>query len=300
MRLFKRDLLKMTDESLMGCIQGGDIAVLDDRYDRYNSRLLHYFHRMLNRDADKAQGFLHDLFVKIVERPSAFDTRQSFTTWIFTVAHNVCKNEYRRLEVQTRETTVEQIRMDRHAGAEDIETSLDNRAFKQTVLDALDDLEPSHRTTFLLRYQEDLSIREISDILECAEGTTKSRLHYVTKRLSNQLQEMNPFAADHDNAFDARLRQALDISSPDLTADSSIRGDIRSRPKSRGSIGHLVGRNGFLPTPVGSFGAIAVEAVLALFVWVGTRQLPTTSDVTGSYVAAIDTTRTIDSTSLHT
>lgn len=199
MRLFKRDLSKLSDESLMGRVQDGDLEALDNLYSRYDSRLLHYFHRMLNRDDEKAQDFLHDLFVKIVDRPSAFDTRQSFSTWVFTVAHNMCKNEYRRLEVRTRETTVEQIRMDRYTKPDDPEGSLDARAFKQAVLDALEGLDPAQRTTFLLRYQEDLSIREISDILECAEGTTKSRLHYVTRRLSRDLQELNPFARETEN-----------------------------------------------------------------------------------------------------
>jgi RNA polymerase sigma-70 factor (ECF subfamily) len=196
MKLFKRDLSKMSDESLMGCVQDGKVEALDNLYDRYSNRLLHYFHRMLNRDDERAQDFLHDLFIKIVERPTAFDTKQSFSTWIFIVAHNMCKNEYRRLEVRTRETTVEQIRMDSHSGSADIDMALDAKAFKQAVLDALDELEPSHRSTFLLRYQEDLTIREISNVLECAEGTTKSRLHYVTKRLSEQLKEMNPFATE--------------------------------------------------------------------------------------------------------
>jgi RNA polymerase sigma-70 factor, ECF subfamily len=189
----------MSDEALMGCVQDGDVTALDKLYGRYDSRLLHYFHRMLNRDGEKAQDFLHDLFVKIVERPSAFDTRQSFSTWIFTVAHNMCKNEYRRLEVRTRETTVEQIRMDRYTKPDDPDQALDANAFKQAVFDALEDLDPAQRTTFLLRYQEDLSIREISDILECAEGTTKSRLHYVTKRLSRDLQDLNPFAKETAN-----------------------------------------------------------------------------------------------------
>jgi RNA polymerase sigma-70 factor (ECF subfamily) len=186
----------MSDESLMGCVQDGNVEAIDNLYNRYSSRLLHYFHRMLNRDDERAQDFLHDLFVKIVDRPTAFDTKQSFCTWIFTVANNMCKNEYRRLEVRSRETTVEQIRMDRHTGSVDIDFDLDAKAFKQAVMDALEELEPSHRSTFLLRYQEDLTIREISDVLGCAEGTTKSRLHYVTKRLSKQLQEMNPFVKE--------------------------------------------------------------------------------------------------------
>ena len=100
---------------------------------------------------------------------------------------------------------------------------------------------------------------------------------------------------DHDNEFDARLRSALDTSAPDLTPDPSIHADLRSRMKSRGSVGRLIGRNSFLPAPVGPFGAIAAAAVLTLFVWSGSRQMPVNGDVSGAYIAAIDTSDSIDS-----
>ena len=60
MRLFKRDLSKMSDESLMGCLQDGDVEAIDNLYNRYSIRLLHYFHRMLNREGERAQEFFQD------------------------------------------------------------------------------------------------------------------------------------------------------------------------------------------------------------------------------------------------
>ena len=62
--------------------------------------------------------------------------------------------------------------------------------------------------------------------------------------------------ADHKNAFDARLRQALDITTPDLTPAPATWSDLKSCMRKRGSLGHLLSRNGFLPAPVGSVGAI--------------------------------------------
>ena len=96
-------------------------------------------------------------------------------------------------------------------------------------------------------------------------------------------------------ALDARLRQALDISTPELTPDPATLGDIKSRLKSRGSIGRVLSRNGFLPAPVSSFGAIAAAAVLTLFVLTDSRNTPSSSDTTDTYVASVDTSRTIDS-----
>jgi hypothetical protein len=104
----------------------------------------------------------------------------------------------------------------------------------------------------------------------------------------------------NENAFDAKLRQALDISTPELTPDPSTLSDLKSRIKSRGSIGHVLSRNAFLPAPVGSFGAIAAAAVLTLFVLTGTGRLPANTESSDVYVAAIDTSRSIDSITMHT
>lgn len=88
--------------------------------------------------------------------------------------------------------------------------------------------------------------------------------------------------AEHDNAFDRRIRDALDISTPDLTPDPAIRADIRSRLRGRGSVGHLLGRNGFVSSPVGSWRAVAAAAALVVFALNGPTYLPVgpgTSDV---------------------
>src|SRR5687768_6091898 len=88
-----------SDEELMALVERGSHASLDELYARYSGRLLAYFTRMLDRDEALAQDFLHDLFLKIKERPELVDTRRGFRTWMYSVAHNMCKNEYRRRQV---------------------------------------------------------------------------------------------------------------------------------------------------------------------------------------------------------
>jgi hypothetical protein len=101
MGLFRREHIRSSsDEKLMGLLGRGDIAAFDELYDRYGGRLLRYFHRMLGRDEEKAQDFLQDIFLRIVERPELFSLDRRFSTWIFSVAHNMCKNEYRRAMVR--------------------------------------------------------------------------------------------------------------------------------------------------------------------------------------------------------
>lgn len=183
-----------SDEELMLAIGRGDESAFDVLYGRYNKRLLYYFYRMLSRDEDKAQDFLHDIFLKILERPYLFETGRRFSTWVYSVAHNMCKNEYRRLSVRK---TVDIDIDDSMACSDDILERLELEHFKRMLDVEIDGLDPEKRTTFILRYSENLSIREISDIIERPEGTVKSRLFYTLKVLSQKLTCFNP---QHDCA----------------------------------------------------------------------------------------------------
>jgi RNA polymerase sigma-70 factor (ECF subfamily) len=182
------------DESLMQLLKKGNTQAFDELYNRYSNRLLHYFYRMLGNNEEKAQDFLQDLFLKVVEKPELFDTKKRFSTWLFTVASNMCKNEYRRLSVRANGST---FLGDFNATANDIvmpniDRLIDAKMFNELLLDEVATLSEIKRDTFLLRYQEHFSIKEISEILNCSEGTVKSRLFYTIKKLAQKLQAFNP------------------------------------------------------------------------------------------------------------
>lgn len=195
MLTFFRKYDTCADEKLMDYIQRGDRTAFDVLYERYSKRMLYYFHRMLGGNEEKAQDFLQDLFLKIVEKPDRFSTNHKFTSWIFTVAHNMCKNEYRQQSVrQIVTSTPDMDLLSEHIGDDHpIEQALDHQNFEEAVIQALSDVSPEHKTTFLLRHQENQSIKEISAQLNCSEGTTKSRLFYTTQKLAQKLKNHNPY-----------------------------------------------------------------------------------------------------------
>jgi RNA polymerase sigma-70 factor (ECF subfamily) len=199
MTIFKHKYKKLGDEKLMQCIQQGDASAFNELYDRYSKRLLFYFFRELGGDEEKAQDFLQEVFLKIVEKPGLFCTERKFSTWIFTVAYNMCKNEYRRMEV--RNVVDNNVDIDEtQPGADDdyhqVERNIDQKAFERALIAELEKLEDSHRSAFLLRYQQNLTIKEIGDILGCSEGTVKSRLFYATHKLATRLKAFNPYQAE--------------------------------------------------------------------------------------------------------
>ncbi len=181
---------ELSDEMLMARVQQQDSAAFETLYDRHKQRLLRFFYRMLHQDNEKAQDFLQEIFVKIIEKPHYFSGKSSFLTWIFTVANNMVKNEYRRLQV--RKLVVAEENLDIFSDPEAEREIIDAREFQRLVLEELDGLDPAKRSTFLLRFQEEFSLKEISEILGCSLGTVKSRLFYTTKYLATALKAFAP------------------------------------------------------------------------------------------------------------
>jgi len=203
MALFRNRQRKLSDETLMELIQRGDTSAFDELYDRYSRRLLLYFFRELGGSEEKAQDFLQDIFLKVVEKPGLFDTKRRFSTWIFAVAYNMCKNEYRRLEVREdfrNSVTEDDASSDGQGGHHQIEQEIDRGRFEKALSEELEKLDNGHRSAFLLRHQESLSIKEIGEILGCSEGTVKSRLFYTTRKLASKLRAFNPYRTEvHTN-----------------------------------------------------------------------------------------------------
>ncbi|MBK8290912.1 MAG: sigma-70 family RNA polymerase sigma factor [Flammeovirgaceae bacterium] len=181
---FRKRLAQVSDEELMRKVQSGNEAALTEIYQRYSVALLRYFTRMLWQDAELAQDFLQDLFLKVLDNPSRFDSSRNFSTWIFSCAHNMCKNEYRNRT--NRESAVIPIERQNHT---DLHKLIDERDFKDRLDLLLETLDEESKTLFLLRYEQELELTKISAILAIPIGTIKSRLFYLRKGLSQELNE---------------------------------------------------------------------------------------------------------------
>ena len=166
-------------------LQGGDRGAFDEVYRRYSVRLLHFMYKMIS-DEERAQDLLQDLFLLLVESPDKFNADRRFQPWIFTVAANMCRKEF-RAPIQTE--IHENIKSE---SADELIAPLDNKIFKKHLRKQLQSLEYEQKTTFILRYQEGLAIKQIADIMECSEGTVKSRIHYTNKKLAEKLKEFQP------------------------------------------------------------------------------------------------------------
>ena len=181
-----------TDNELMQGILEKDSRAFSELYDRYSGMMVNYFYKMLWQDKEKAQDFMQDLFAKIIEKPALFDVHRNFKTWLFSVANNMCKNEYRKQSIRHNTS------YDMEEGVQIKDTSitaidrLQDSQFGEKLKAELDLLDEKQKSAFVMRYFQELSIKEIAETLNISEGTVKSRLFYTLKKLTVSLKEFAP------------------------------------------------------------------------------------------------------------
>jgi len=179
-----------TDEELMLEASNGNRKAFELIFDRYHVKIKLFFKKALWNDQELAEDLCQELFIKVIKNFKKYDSSRSFKTWLYSMANNMCKNQYRHQEVRERagEELKQATVIKMHHGGEKI----DQKIFKEELEKALDELDYKKRTCFILRFKHDLSIAEIADIEDCSEGTIKSRLFYTLRSLAKTLQPFNP------------------------------------------------------------------------------------------------------------
>jgi len=180
----KKDFTSLSDESLMLHIAKGNSEAFNELYKRYGVKLYNYFLRMLNKNKSKAEDFTQDLFIKVMQTSAQFNTDKKLSPWLYTMANNMCRNEWR--DQSNRTAILKQLTMD-EVVQHNFHQKIDQKLLNQKLEDELVKLQEDDQLLLTMRYQQELSIQEIAVVLLVPEGTVKSRLFYLMKKLSIRL-----------------------------------------------------------------------------------------------------------------
>ncbi len=186
-----------TDSELVSRFLAGERAAFDEIVVRYQSRIYSLCLRWLG-DAEVAEETAQDVFVAAFRALGAFRGECSFSTWIFRIAVNHCRNVrlhrnrrgYGRHEVidaprgDDDELPGRQVADEADPGSD---RGVHQREAGSLVQAALAELDDEHRQVLILRDVEDLAYEEIADILDLPRGTVKSRIHRARAELANRL-----------------------------------------------------------------------------------------------------------------
>lgn len=190
-----RPLDELTDEELVTAHLDGRPGAFQRLYDRYRDRLVHFIIRKTG-DQDRAQDLVQEAFIRVTRHLHRFDTTKKFSTWIYTIASNLSKNELRNRSrsplvlFQKLESNWDEDH--RPLQFEDSRMTPDTmyrkRYLEQVVEDTVETLPEHHRLVFRLRELEGKSYEEIAEITGVNLGTVKSRLHRARNSFAQRIE----------------------------------------------------------------------------------------------------------------
>jgi len=175
---------ELTDSQVVQRFLDGDSRAFGELVDRYDKRLLNFVYRTVG-DRERAQDLIQETFVRVYRHLHRFDQSKKFSTWIYTIAGNLAKNELRnrsRNPLVLFQTIKKNWEADhRPLEWEDTKLRPDDlfrkRHLKELVENSVAQLPEHHRIVFVLRELEGKTYEEIAEITGCNLGTVKSRLN---------------------------------------------------------------------------------------------------------------------------
>lgn len=181
-----KEISAFTDEQLMKQMSRGNQLAFECIYDRYFQKLVRFALGYVKQQ-EQARDIAQDIFLKLIERPEMFDPKQKFSTWIYAVTANRCKQHLRdsnnRLRI-LRETGNDQTNQE---FSDDI--NADKAAVSQKIEEIYSSLSTKEKSIYTLRFKEEKSIKEISQIIGIPEGSVKSGIYYLLKKFNYHLKE---------------------------------------------------------------------------------------------------------------
>jgi RNA polymerase sigma-70 factor (ECF subfamily) len=185
-----------------GCLirrlQTGDLGALGELYELHRDKIYRTA-LAITHDPSVAEDILHETFLRLYTHAEHIDTALPLSPWLYRVAVNLSYSWYtrrQRYRLPLDDVIDKLIAPLRHSP----EPSTEHKEMRHRVREAIDTLCFNQRVVIVLYYLNDMSVREIADVLECPVGTVKSRLYYGREALREKLGKM-VFVSDTARGF---------------------------------------------------------------------------------------------------
>jgi RNA polymerase sigma-70 factor (ECF subfamily) len=181
----RADLEGMSDEELMNVVQGGGNQAFDVLVGRYKDRLCTYLYRLLGNESE-AEELAQETFVKAYVHAEKYRTVARFSTWLYTIATNLVRNQIRNVKRRPQMVSM----WSEDAGCEDRgkwvelrddshrpDVDMERKKINELVQEAIEKIPSKYRPAFVLREINDLSYEEIAGVTGLKLGTVRSRIN---------------------------------------------------------------------------------------------------------------------------
>jgi len=190
------------DEDLMVLYQRGEVRAFEVLLTRHRKPVYNFILRFVG-DKETAEDLLQEAFMRVIKGAEAYKRQAKFTTWLYTIARNLCVDQTRRRKHRKHASLDAPI-----DASDDSGTLLDvipsnemasdrksvNKELHETMQRAVAALSEEQREVFLMREILDLPFKQIADVVGVPENTVKSRMRYALEKLRLELDEYKDLA----------------------------------------------------------------------------------------------------------
>lgn len=182
------------DAALMTRVTQGDQRAFEELVEKYKQPVFNMIYRTLP-DAAEAEDLAQAVFVQVYKSSARYRVEAKFTTWLFTIARNLCLNELRRRSRHPADSLDAASETENDSPGQQFEDVRSMAAPDQLVQEeliakvseALKELPENQRTAILLYQEQEKSYDEISEILGTSLSATKSLIHRARETLKQRL-----------------------------------------------------------------------------------------------------------------
>lgn len=189
----RKDMADLSDEELMEQIVVGNEAAFGQLVRRYQGKIVNLVHRFIH-DREQATEIAQEVFLRVYLHRKRYRPSGRFSTWIYTIAANLAKNEIRRRSRLRGVTSLDKLLeatgdsggffADKQAGPDQ---AAHQHEVEGIVMAAIQKLPPKYREVILLRDVQQLTYEEIEQVLNIPGGTVRSRINRARTALKEML-----------------------------------------------------------------------------------------------------------------
>lgn len=184
----------LEDKELIKRSKKGDIDAFEELVCRYERKVYTVAYRLINNHED-ANDLAQETFIKAFKAINSFREEAAFSTWIYRITINVCKDELRKRQRQQTTSIDEEVWLEEGSIAQQVVDEHDTgpeeryiqKETREYLIKLIAQLSPDFRMAVILRDIQGLSYEEIAEALECSLGTVKSRINRARKALKDKI-----------------------------------------------------------------------------------------------------------------
>ena len=183
------------EAKLVSLAREGNRQAFAELVTMYKGKLYHLAYRMLS-NKQEAEDVVQEAFLRMYEHLGRYDSTHKFSTWIYRIATNLCIDRLRRRKAvySLDADMTDGDGMDMYASLQSGDPTPEHQLIlserQKIIAKAMDALPAKYKSAMALKYYQDLSLQEISDILHIPVSTVKTRIHrgreYLRKKLEKE------------------------------------------------------------------------------------------------------------------